>query len=99
MSNDYLVGEVARIDLDVTTPDGEAVDPGGLTLKLKPPQAAVVTHTYGAGTDIVRDALGKFHADIQLTAAGIWAWRWDLAAPNAGAIEGTLIVQPSRFPS
>lgn len=45
---------------------------------------------------IVKDSVGNYHADILLANAGLWAWRWELDAPNAGAVEGTITVLPSH---
>jgi uncharacterized protein YfaS (alpha-2-macroglobulin family) len=92
----YIPGEVARISLAVADLAGAAADPGGLILKIKPPTGALISYSYGVGEVIVRDSLGNFHADILLSEAGQWAYRWELSAPNAGAAEGVITVQKSR---
>lgn len=93
-SNDsqYIPGEVARLSLTVTDHDGLAADPGSVVLKVKQPDGTVVTHT----PDVVRDGAGVYHADLALSSAGVWAYRWELTAPNAGAPEGLINVQKSR---
>lgn len=96
MSEPFLVGEVARLDLAATDLAGAAVDPGALLLKVKAPGGAVATYSYGADAELVRDSLGHYHAAIPLPVAGQWAYRWDLVAPNAGAAEGVISVQKSR---
>ena len=96
MSDTYIPGEVARVSLTATDTAGAAADPGALRLKVKPPTGALATYTFGVGADIVKDAVGRYHADILLAAAGLWAYRWELDAPNAGAVEGTITVQKSR---
>lgn len=96
MSDNYIPGEVTRISVSVIGEAGVAADPGGLRLKIKPPTGAVATFAFGVGTEIVKDAVGRYHADIQLTAAGMWAWRWELDAPNTGAVEGVITVLKSR---
>ncbi len=90
---EFLVGEVARIRVRALDIDGQTADPGAIALKVKAP-AGIVT-TYGA-PEVVRDAAGIYHADIPLNASGIWAYRWELSAPNAGAAEGVIQVQKSR---
>lgn len=92
----YIVGEVAHISLGVADIGGAPADPGALTLKIKAPGSAVTTLTYGVDAAIVRDGVGAFHADIGLSAAGQWAYRWELSAPNTGAAEGLFTVQKSR---
>lgn len=93
----YIPGEVARISLTVADAAGVAADPGALLLKLKSPSGTVTTYTYGVGAELTRDSLGNYHADLPLDAAGPWAYRWELSAPNAGAAEGVIVVQKSRF--
>lgn len=96
MSDNYIPGEVTRISVTVMDSAGAAADPGALRLKVKPPAGAVTTYTFGSSAEIIKDAVGRYHADIQLTAAGVWAYRWELDAPNAGAVEGVITVQKSR---
>lgn len=97
MSNDYRVGETARLSVAITDIVDAPNDPGTLRLKVKPPAGPVQTYTYGASGEVIRDGTGLFRADILLNAPGTWAWRWETDAPNAGADEGTLVVRPTRF--
>lgn len=96
MSDTYIPGEVARISLTVTDIAGVVADPGALRLKVKAPAGALATYTFGAGAEIVKDAVGRYHADILLPTGGLWVYRWELDAPNAGAVEGVIQVQKSR---
>lgn len=96
MSDNYIPGEVARISVTVLDAAGLAADPGALRLKVKPPAGALASYTYGSSAQIVKDATGRYHADIQLPTAGLWAYRWELDAPNAGAVEGVITVSKSR---
>ena len=92
MSSAYVLGEVVRLLLNTFDFAGAVADPGAVVLKVKQPDGTVVTHT----PDVVRDSTGVYHADLALSAAGIWAYRWELTAPNAGAAEGLISVQKSR---
>ena len=92
----YLVGEVCHLPLRITDLDGLAADPGSVTLKIKRGAGAITAYAYGSAPEVVRDATGRYHADIELTAAGLWSYRWELTAPNAGAAEGVINVQKSR---
>lgn len=96
MADVFIPGEVARIPIRITTLSGQAVDPGSLTLMVKPPAGAIVAYAYGVAPEVVRDGEGVYHADIPLTAAGLWAYRVELIAPNAGAAEGVITVLKSR---
>lgn len=88
----YIPGEVARLSLTVTDLDGLVADPGAVVLKVKQPDGTVVTHTPA----VIRDSTGVYHADLALSAAGVWTYRWELTAPNAGAAEGVITVQKSK---
>lgn len=92
----YLPGEVAVLNMRAADLDGVAADPGALVLKIRPPVGAVVSYAYGTAAEVVRDAAGRYHADLMLSAAGQWAYRWELSAPNAGAAEGVITVLKSR---
>lgn len=92
----YLPGEVAVLNMRCAGLDGVAADPGALVLKIRPPVGAVVSYAYGVAAEVVRDAAGRYHADLVLSAAGQWAYRWELSAPNAGAAEGVITVLKSR---
>lgn len=97
MSSLFVVGEVARLSLLLINSIGVAADPGALRLKVRNPLTAVITtYAYGAGV-VIKDSVGNYHADIALPVAGLWLWRWESDAPNAGANEGSLSVSPSIF--
>lgn len=96
MSEAFVIGEVVRLSVKATDLAGQAADPGSITLKVKPGIGAVVSYAYGQAVEVVRDGAGQYHADIALTSAGQWAYRWELSAPNAGAAEGVIVVQKSR---
>ena len=92
----WIVGEVARLPLRVTDANGLPTDPASLRLKVKAPDGTVTTTAYGAGPDLVKDAVGVYRLDLVLTQAGTWHYRWETDAPAAGAAEGGLTVRASR---
>lgn len=100
MHNDYLLGEATRISLSVIdAATGDLVDPSGLALKLRRPSGVDEVHEYSPAAGlVVRDGVGLYHAELDLDAHGRWYWRWQVAAPAAGATEGSLQVLRSRFP-
>jgi len=93
---DYLVGETARIEALITDIDGAPLDPPALRLRLLRPDRSTDDIT---GNALIKDGAGSYHYDLPLTAHGRWYYRWDAGTPPTGAGEGTLNVQPSRFPS
>ena len=94
--NAYVPGEVARLSLSATDAAGVAADPGALRLIVKAPSGTLASHTFGVGEVVVKSAAGKYHADVHLVSAGVWAYRWELDVPNAGAAEGVINVLKSR---
>lgn len=95
--SNWIIGDAARLSAVITDAAGAALDPAVLRLKTKNSAGTITTYAYGAGADIVRDAIGRYHADIALTSAGQWAWRWETDAPAAGAAEGAISVARSRI--
>ncbi len=94
-SNAWLIGQTARLSVAITDAAAAAADPATLRLKTKTPAGVIATYTYGVGGEIVKDAVGAYHADIALSESGRWIWRWETDAPNAGADQGALTVQAS----
>lgn len=90
----YLIGEAAYISVVMSDPSGVAVDPGTLRLKFKSPSGVITTWLVTAG-QVVKDAVGNYHAVIPLPEAGAWRYRWEADAPNQGAAEGVLNVRKS----
>jgi hypothetical protein len=97
MSTKWLVGQTARLTANIADSDGQAIDPAALRLKVQPPAGAMIAYIWGVDAEVIRDALGRFHADIVLDASGHWHWRWESDAPPAAAAEGCLVVAGSRF--
>jgi hypothetical protein len=92
---DIVVGAAARIYVSIKNDVGLAADPGALRLKTKSPSGVLTTFTYNVGVVIVKSAVGEYYANVPMTAAGKWAYRWESDAPNAGADEGWISVKKS----
>lgn len=93
----FLLGDAARVSVRVAGPDGSHADPISLRLRTIDPAGIVTALRYPDDAQIVRDALGQYHADVVLTLAGTWYWRWESGHPSIGVAEGRIDVQPSRF--
>lgn len=86
--SDYDVGDVAATYVTVRDTSDALVD-------------ATVAHTYRspdlvehAGT-VVHDGLGKYHADIPITAAGVWQWHFTITGAVQGEEYGSLVATPA----
>lgn len=96
MSDEYIIGAIARLSVSVYNADQTLADPDVLRLKIMQPDRTIQTYLNGTA-DICHDGVGLFHADIALPAAGTWYYRWETDAPAAGVAEGALRVRASRF--
>lgn len=97
MSKNFLVGQVVRLPIRCIDPlTGTGVDPGGVILRIRPPGRALTDYTFGQTPEIVKDAVGRYHALIVADVAGEWRYRWELAAPHVGTEEGSFTVDPSK---
>ena len=93
MSKSYIPGDVVRLSVTIKDAAGVLADPGGLSLVVQSPS---LSKTTVAG--ITKSSVGNYTAEYQVPNAavpGVWAWRWELSAPNAGASEGVFTVAES----
>ena len=109
MGSPLLVGDVARIDLNLDN-DGEPIDPTSLTIVVQSPSqkltATSTTYTFPSAQLLQRlDALdgvtplvGRYRALIECSESGIWAFRWSSPGPDAkAAAEGRFTVSARSF--
>ena len=89
---DFMVGDVARLSVEITNISGALADPSTISLYVKPPSSSAESHT----SDIVKHAVGKYHFDLPLDVAGSYGYRWQTTGANQGVSEGGLYVYPQR---
>ncbi len=76
MANQYDVGRIIRLSTTFTTSTGAAFDPATIIAVVKDPSGAVTSYQYGSSAEVIRDATGQYHVDIETTLPGIWYYRW-----------------------
>lgn len=86
----YLVGNVARISASVTDSAGNLVSPTTVVLKVKLPDASVVTPSVTKLSD------GKYYADVPLEQSGKYLYRFESAGTATAAVEGYINVDSSK---
>lgn len=91
----YDVGDTARIDDIEIKVDGALTDPATLAFTVRSP-SGVVTIGSWAGGQIVRDGVGRFHADVPLTEAGAWPYKVTATAPSQ-VLGGLLVAVRTDF--
>lgn len=76
MPNEYSVGTLVRVTGTFTDTDGTAQDPTALTVYYKDPSANITELVYLTDTDVVKDATGIYHVDIDIDESGKWFYRF-----------------------
>lgn len=87
----YTIGNSIRVSIDFRDPAGVYVDPTAVEVRIRKPAPSAETAVLAA----VRDDLGRFHADVLVDRAGIWAYRAVASGAVVAAVEGTFEVAPS----
>lgn len=94
----YTYGERVRGTFTVSDFAGAPVDP--TTVKfylLKSGDTVATEYTYGVDVEIVQDATGQYHIDLDTDVEGIWKYRWEGSGNVATAKEGKFYVDDSPF--
>ena len=92
MANTYDVGDLIRISGSFDNSAGVAIDPATVTLEIKAPTGTVSTCTY-VGEDITKDAVGRYHGDVDITVSGAWHYRWSSTGTGQAAGEDHFIIR------
>lgn len=93
--DDIVIGSAVKIGVEIYNDLDLLADPTALRLKLRDPSSTVTNYVYGVAAEIVKDAAGQYHANVVMTAAGTWTYRWEADTPNAGVGEGKILVKKS----
>lgn len=77
MANKYKVGQLIRIRISFTEAfSGNLVDPTIVTAYYQNPSRDTITLIHGVDDELVRESLGVFYTDINLTEGGKWNYRF-----------------------
>jgi hypothetical protein len=96
-TNTYDVGDLVRCSAIFDDVVGTDLDPTAVSVKVKTPSNAITTYVYGAGADVVKDAVGTYHIDVSITEAGMWWFRWISTGTGQSAGERAFWVTVSEF--
>lgn len=89
----FIVGDMARLGLDVSDVSGALADPSSISLRVRSPVGVVTTLT----GELVKDAVGKYHFDLALDENGYYQYQWVCTGQNRGVTEGGFLVAPKSF--
>ncbi len=89
MTESFDVGDLKRLTAVITDVDAAAADPTELTLYIRLPDWTLVTKTWVAAAEVVRDSLGTFHFDYTIVQTGrhIVSWQATGAVVEVSTLE------------
>ncbi len=91
---DYETGATVRIT-GTFKAASVAADPSAPTAKYKSPAGTVTTLVYPTDAALVKDGVGVYHFDIDVSEAGTWRYRLSGTGSAKAAGEGTFIARRS----
>lgn len=91
------VGDRIRIRGVFQTLAGVDTDPTTIVCKYRDPSGNVTTKTYGSDGEVVKDATGRFHLDIDVDEEGTWTYRWNGTGAIVAAGEQTFVARNTAF--
>lgn len=92
------VGDITRLGITFTDLDDTPVDPDSVRLKVREPGATTTTtYTYGSSAELQKDSVGVYYADLEVTKAGRWIYRWEAIGGHDASETGEFVAQPDPF--
>ena len=95
--NTYSKGDLVRVTGVFKNAAGSAFDPATVRYKFKTPTGTVTTYIYGTDAQLVKDAVGNYHVDIDADMVGVYYDRWEAVGTGKSAVEGGFTVSESQF--
>ena len=92
----YIVGDLVRVYVNFVA-SGLPTDPTTVILKYKSPGGTVTTWTFGVDTQVVKDSVGNYRADINANAGGTWYFRWEGTGVSQGAGQDSFVITASNL--
>ncbi len=86
----YTIGNYVRVSAEFKDTAGTFVDPSAVEIRVRKPAPAPGTVVLSA----TRDDAGRYHADVLVDRAGVWAFRAIASGAVVAAVEGTFEVAP-----
>lgn len=98
-ANIYHRGNSITADATFTDANGVEADPTtSITFLFKDPALLTTVYVFGVDAELVKDAAGKFHVDIDLDQEGNWYCRFEGVDPAGNAAtEQLAVVQQGHF--
>lgn len=97
MANAYDVGDLVRCTAVFADSGGVAHDPDTVYFQYKTPAGVVTTYQYGNDVAVERSTTGTYHVDLDITASGLWYYRFYATGEGRAAGEAWFQVRLSQF--
>lgn len=92
MSDDFIIGDMARISVTIKSAEGSFVDQTQIDLIIKLPDGNILS-----GVVPEKTGTGKYYYNMALTLAGYVRYRWVATGNNQGVTEGGFSVRQQSF--
>ncbi len=96
-ANLYDLGDLVRVSGAFRNAAGTLIDPSTVGFEFRKPDGTITSYVYPTHAQLVKDATGTYHVDIDANAAGTWRWRWESTGTGQAAEEGAFIVRASAL--
>ncbi len=93
----YLIGSLVRLLAEFKDADGVLMDPDEVKIRVLDPSGNQTTKVYLTDAEVIKDADGMYHYDLDASAAGTWAYRWEGSGTGQAAAEHTFTVTDTAF--
>ena len=93
----YDVGDLLRVSGAFTDAAGTAIDPTTVLFKYKVPAGTITTLTYGVDGALVKDSVGNYHVDLNMSVSGIFYFKFYSTGTGQAAAEANVTVNPTAF--
>jgi hypothetical protein len=75
---------------------GADTDPTTITVLHRNPSGTLTTWVYGTDAEVVKNATGQYHADIDIDEAGRWWYRWVGTGTAQAAEESSFLIDTTE---
>lgn len=95
--NSYTIGKAVRATATIRDFNSALIDPTALVFKILDPSSVITSYTYGVDPEVVRDGVGVYHIDFEVTEKGTWYYRCEATGNVVVAEEHELLGAESKF--
>ena len=93
----YLAGNQVRVSAEFTDiVTGAEIDPPIVKLSVCAPSGSPTVYIYGVDANVIRDAIGMYHADLDIDSAGTWLYKWWSVGTGKAAGENSFYASEAR---